>query len=150
MGQTSDGQEPQAPPTAHREADPIDWRWALTQGGLTISLLVGAWSYRKDLQAAAARAVAHERAMVEAEIEYEKALADERQKTNEERLAFQQAKVDDAIRSNRALERLIDQTNVTLRASAAAMTEHAVVLARNTDSTHRLANAVERLGDERK
>ena len=43
----------------------------------------------------------------------------------------------------RASER--NELRVALERSAQAMQEHAVAVARNTDSTHRLANAVEKL-----
>ena len=131
---------------AHESEQPVDWHWALTQGGLTIAILTMGWSYRKDLIAKADERVRHERAIAAMEMAHEKALNEEKQKVNEERIAFQQAKVDEAVRSNRALERLLDLTNTTLRASADAMTQHAVVLAENTGSIHRLARAVDGRG----
>ena len=88
------------------DRDDLDfWRWALTQGGLTIALLVLMWSYRRDMM----------------------------QWTQESR-----SQRDDARADASRMQFILDR-------STEAMSTHAVALARNTDSTHRLAHAVEKL-----
>jgi hypothetical protein len=113
-----------------------DWKWAVTQGGLTLVVLVLGWSYRKDMQRWAEEKVA-----------LEKQLAEARAALLDERLAFQQARVDEALRYHRHLESLMERTNETLKGTAEALSAHTTAMARNTDSTHRLANAVEKLDD---
>jgi hypothetical protein len=115
----------------------FDWRWALTQGGLTVVLLVLVWSYRKDLARWA-----------DDRVSSEKTIAEIRSQAFEDRISFQQAKVDEAIRYHRQLEAMMERTNATLASNTAALAEHSTAMARNTDSTHRLAHAVEKL-DER-
>lgn len=126
-------------------AEPIDWKWALTQGGLTLFSLVMAWSYRKDMQRWADDRVRHEREIAELKAAHARELQEHRDRATEERIAFNQARVDEAMRYNRHLEQLLDRTNDTLKATAEALSSHTTALARNTDSTHRLANAVEKL-----
>jgi hypothetical protein len=111
-----------------------DWRWALTQGGLTLVVLVLGWSYRKDLTRWADEKVALERQLAEA-----------RGTALDEKIAFQQARIDEALRYHRMLEALMERTNETMKANSDALGLHTTAMARNTDSTHRLANAVEKL-----
>ncbi len=127
MGQTPSGQT--AVPVAH-EADPIDWRWALTQGGLTFVVIILGWSYKRDMERWSA-----ERLQLQADVA-------------RERDAFQQARIDDAIRTTRTLEGLTSRAIESNDKMAAALAAHNTAVARNTDSTHRLAGAVEKL-DER-
>jgi hypothetical protein len=111
-----------------------DWQKALTQGGLTLALLVTGWSYRKDLQKWADEKIALEKMLGEAK----SALVDEK-------LAFAQAKVDEAIRYNRNLEHLVERTNETLKATSEAISAHTTAVVLNTEGTKRLAHVVERL-----
>ena len=109
--------------------EPIDWRWAMTQGGLTVVVIVLAWSYRKDMGRWADDRVSLERELAE------------------QRTAFAQAKVDDAIRYDRRLEELIRATNTGLEVSSAAMLGHTTALALNTECSRTLASMVGRLDD---
>ncbi len=86
----------------------LDWRWLVTQGGITVALLAVLWFYRRDLL---------------------------RQRSDEEaRTKFERDRGDSL---QRALER-----------NSNALTEQALAVRGNTDSTHRLARGVEKL-DER-
>src|SRR6185503_10074297 len=64
------------------------WKYAITQGGLTLVVLALGWSYKRDMERWSA-----ERLQLQADL-------------TRERDAFQQARIDDAIRSNRTLEGL--------------------------------------------
>lgn len=109
------------------EAEPIDWRWAITQGGLTLVVLVLLWSYRKDMQRwQADSVVAQERA-------------------DREQRGFDQSRIDEAIRYHRAVESLSSRTDATLQLVAEALSGHSTVIARNTDAVHRTAKEAERL-----
>jgi hypothetical protein len=131
------GQTVSVPQPGVTTIEVFDWRWALTQGGVTIVLLVLVWSYRKDLTHWA-----------DDRVQSEKTIAEIKSAAFEERISFQQAKVDEAIRYHRALEAMIERANETLARNTAALSEHSTSMARNTDSTNRLAHAVEKL-DER-
>ncbi len=126
MGQTSSGQQTAGVQVA-READPVDWRWALTQGGLTLVVLILGWSYKRDMERWSA-----ERLLLQADVA-------------RERDAFQQARIDDALRTSRTLEALSSRAIESNDRMAAALSLHNTAVARNTDSTHRLAGAVEKL-----
>lgn len=112
----------------------IDWKWALTQGGLTLVVLVLGWSYRKDWQKWAEEKVALTEQLAEAKSAY-----------LDEKIAFQQARVDEALRYNRNLETLTQRTNETLKATADAITAHTMAMTLNTEGAKRLAHVVERL-----
>ncbi len=86
----------------------LDWRWLVTQGGITVALLAVLWFYRRDLL--------------------------QRQRDEEARTKFERDRGDSL---QRALER-----------NSNALTEQALAVRGNTDSTHRLARGVEKL-DER-
>jgi hypothetical protein len=130
------GQTITAVPPGVTTVEVFDWRWALTQGGLTVVLLVLVWSYRKDLSRWADDRVAAERTIAEIKAQ-----------AFEERISFQQAKVDEAIRYHRQLEAMMERTNATLASNTAALAEHSTAMARNTDSTLRLSHTVEKLGE---
>ena len=118
-------------------ADPVavfDWREAWLQGGAFGLALVIGWSYRKDMEKWAIK-----------QVEYERQIAELRATALDEKIAFQQARVDEAVRYNRNLEQLITTINDTVKGNTAALMEHHTAVARNTDSTYRLATAVERL-----
>ena len=112
----------------------FDWREAWLQGGAFGLALILGWSYRKDMATWADQRVA-----------YEKQIAELRASVLEDKIAFQQARVDEAMRYNRNLEQIVITMNETVKGNTAALTDHHTAVARNTDSTHRLANAVERL-----
>ena len=118
-------------------SDPVsafDWREAWLQGGAFGLALVIGWSYRKDMEKWAIK-----------QVEYERQIAELRAAVLDEKIAFQQARVDEAVRYNRNLEQLITMINDTVKGNTAALMEHHTAVARNTDSTYRLATAVERL-----
>lgn len=126
MGQVSEGQTATSAP--QRESDPTDiWKYALTQGGLTLVVLALGWSYKRDMER-----WAEERLKFQADV-------------TRERDAYQQTRIDEALRTNRTLERLIDQADVTLKAVTESMTRVAVVLTENNGSVHRVARAAENL-----
>lgn len=133
MGQTSEGQ-PAVSQTVVHENDPVDWRWALTQGGLTIVTLVLGWSYKRELTRWA-----------EEKAELQGVVSGLQLKVMEEKAAFQQARADEAIRYNRQLEMTLGRANDTERLISDSLSVHTTALSRNTDSTHRLAHAVEGL-----
>ena len=114
-------------PTIGTPQDPFDWRWAITQGGLTVATLVLGWTYRRDVARWADDRVALEKARAE------------------EKSAFEQARTDEAIRYNRMLEAMMVRSNAVMAANSEALAAHSTALSRNTDSTHRLANAVEKV-----
>ncbi len=125
MGQAQSGQAT-GMPVVH-ETEPIDWKWALTQGGLTLVVLVLGWSYKRDMERWST-----ERLQLQADVA-------------RERDAFQQARIDDAIRTTRTLEGLTSRAIESNDKMAAALATHNTAVSRNTDSTHRLAGAVEKL-----
>lgn len=124
MGQAPSGQ---AAVPVTRDADSVDWRWALTQGGLTLVVLVLGWSYKRDMERWSS-----ERLQLQADVA-------------RERDAFQQARIDDAIRTTRTLEGLTSRAIESNDKMATALAAHNTAVSRNTDSTHRLAGAVEKL-----
>lgn len=126
MGQISQGQT--STPSLVHEADPADfWKYAITQGGLTLVVLALGWSYKRDMERWSA-----ERLQLQADVA-------------RERDAYQQTRIDDAIRTNRTLEALTTRAIESNDKMASALAAHNTAVARNTDSTHRLASAVERL-----
>lgn len=115
------------------------WRWAIERGGLTLVILVLGWSYRKDMTRWA-----------EERVSLEKQLAEAKAGALDDKIGFQQARVDEAIRYHRHLEQIVERTNETLKATADALAGHTTALALHTRSNEHLAHAVDRLGDHQK
>lgn len=92
------------------------FKWAVTQGGLTIALIVVSLGYRRDF-------------MRKLE-DKDRSLAEEREGRA---VAEKQAKED-----RERFEKIIEQ-------NTAAITNAAVAMARQTDATHRLARVAEKL-----
>ncbi len=127
MAQVSEGQGSVLQPLAHETESTDFWKYAITQGGLTLVVLVLGWSYKRDMERWSA-----ERLQLQADVA-------------RERDAYQQTRIDDAIRTNRTLEGLTTRAIESNDKMAAALSAHNTAVARNTDSTHRLASAVEKL-----
>lgn len=118
-------------------ATPFDLEQILTQGGLLGFALLLGWSYRKDLVRWADDRVASEQS-----------LADQKAQLADEKLAFNQARIDEALRYHRSLETMQAQMIETLRGNSAALAAHTTALTLNTQSTDRLAASAQKL-DER-